>query len=114
MLFTVGGLFAIYEGIDKIRHPHELESPPGSRSLVLSIAIVLETFSLRTAVQGVGPRARRQALVQFVPHAKAPELPVVLLEDIAAPCSASSVALFGVGLTVITGNDRCSTLWARS
>ena len=50
ILFSVGGLFSIYEGIDKITHPHELENfwiP----LTVLVVAIVLESFSLRTAVK---------------------------------------------------------------
>ena len=84
ILFSVGGLFSIYEGIDKITHPHELENfwiP----LTVLVVAIVLESFSLRTAVRESNlVRAKGESWVAFVRHAKAPELPVVLLEDIAA------------------------------
>ena len=103
ILFSVGGLFAIYEGIDKITHPHELEMPWVPLT-VLVVAIVLESFSLRTAVKESNHvRAKGQSWVAFVRHAKAPELPVVLLEDIGA-LTGLVFALFGVGMTVITGN----------
>ncbi len=104
ILFSVGGLFSIYEGIDKLTHPHELENfwiP----LTVLAVAIVLESFSLRTAVRESNlVRDKDQSWVSFVRHSKAPELPVVLLEDIAALIGLI-FALFGVGLTAITGNS---------
>lgn len=102
ILFSVGGIFSIYEGVDKLQHPHELENwwlP----LLVLSIAIVLESFSLRTAVVESNHVRGRQSWVQFVRHAKAPELPVVLLEDIAALLGLV-FAFIAVSLTVLTGN----------
>ncbi|MEI5584211.1 MULTISPECIES: cation diffusion facilitator family transporter [unclassified Agromyces] len=102
ILFSLGGLFSIYEGVDKLRHPHELENAWVPLT-VLAIAIVLESFSLRTAVVESNKVRGTQTWVQFVRRAKAPELPVVLLEDIAALLGLV-FALFGVGLTVITGN----------
>jgi cation diffusion facilitator family transporter len=103
ILFSVGGLFAIYEGVDKLRHPHELELwwiPVG----VLLIAIGLESFSLRTAIRESNlVRREGESWVAFVRHAKAPELPVVLLEDVGA-LTGLCFALFGVGMTVITGD----------
>lgn len=102
ILFSVGGIFSIYEGVDKLQHPHELENwwlP----MLVLSIAIVLESFSLRTAVGESNHVRGKQSWVQFVRHAKAPELPVVLLEDVAA-LFGLVFAFIAVGLTVLTGN----------
>jgi divalent metal cation (Fe/Co/Zn/Cd) transporter len=80
---------------------------------VLSIAIVLESFSLRTAVKESNHVRGRQSWVQFVRHAKAPELPVVLLEDIAALLGLI-FAFIGVGLTIITGDplfDAIGTLF---
>ena len=105
ILFSVGGLFAIYEGVDKLTHPHALDERWWWLPLVvLGVAIVLESFSLRTAVvESNHVRAPGQSWVSFVRHAKAPELPVVLLEDIGALIGLV-FALFGVGLTVITGN----------
>lgn len=103
ILFSVGGVFSIYEGISKLQHPHPLEVwwlP----MLVLSIAIVLESFSLRTAIKESNPLRGDASWVQFIRHAKAPELPVVLLEDVAALLGLV-FAFFGVGLTVLTHNS---------
>lgn len=103
ILFSVGGLFSIYEGIEKLTHPHELTNY-WIPIAVLLIAIVLESFSLRTAIKESNHvRARGQSWVSFVRHAKAPELPVVLLEDIAALIGLV-FALFGVGMTWLTHN----------
>lgn len=103
ILFSVGGVFSIYEGIQKLQHPHPLEAwwVP---ILVLIIAIGLESFSLRTAIKESRPLKGDATWVQFVRHAKAPELPVVLLEDLAALLGLV-FAFFGVGLTVITHNS---------
>ncbi|QIG39707.1 cation diffusion facilitator family transporter [Microbacterium sp. 4R-513] len=104
ILFSVGGLFSIYEGVEKLTHPHELENVWVPLA-VLGIAIVLESISLRTAVgESNHLRTKGQSWVSFVRHAKAPELPVVLLEDVAA-LTGLVFALFGVGLTAITGNS---------
>lgn len=104
ILFSVGGLFSVYEGVDKLTHPHELENI-WIPLIVLVIAIGLESFSLRTAVKESN-RLRRpgESWVGFIRHAKAPELPVVLLEDVAA-LTGLVFALLGVGLTAITGNS---------
>jgi len=103
ILFSVGGVFSIYEGVEKLTHPHELEVP-WLPMLVLTIAIVLESISLRTAIKESNHVRGRQSWVQFVRRAKAPELPVVLLEDIAALIGLV-FAFLGVGLTVLTGNS---------
>lgn len=102
ILFSVGGVFSLYEGVEKLTHPHPLENwwlP----LLVLVIAIGLESFSLRTAVHESRPHKKNLSWPQFIRRAKAPELPVVLLEDVAA-LTGLVFALLGVGLTVITGN----------
>ncbi|MEN2742801.1 cation diffusion facilitator family transporter [Microbacterium sp. X-17] len=102
ILFSVGGVFSLYEGVEKLTHPHPLENwwlP----LLVLFIAIGLESFSLRTAVKESNPLRRGMSWPQFIRRAKAPELPVVLLEDVAA-LTGLVFALIGVGLTIITGN----------
>lgn len=103
ILFSVGGVFSIYEGFSKLQHPHPLEVwwlP----MLVLTIAIVLESFSLRTAIKESNPLRGNASWVQFIRHAKAPELPVVLLEDVAALLGLV-FAFFGVGLTALTHNS---------
>lgn len=105
ILFSVGGLFAIYEGVQKLTDPHELDRTWWWLPLVvLLIAIGLESFSLRTAVRESNTvREKGQSWVSFVRRSKAPELPVVLLEDVGA-LTGLTFALFGVGLTLLTGN----------
>jgi cation diffusion facilitator family transporter len=104
VLFSIGGLFAVYEGSHKIAHPDELSSPAWA-ICVLLVAIVLESFSLRTAVKEASPDRGTQSWWHFVRHAKAPELPVVLLEDTGALLGLV-FALLGVAMAVVTGNAR--------
>ncbi|MFJ3337549.1 cation diffusion facilitator family transporter [Streptomyces sp. NPDC086766] len=102
VLFSVGGMFAIYEGYEKIKHPHALEHwywPVG----VLLFAIVAEGFSFRTAIKESNELRGQLSWTQFVRRAKAPELPVVLLEDFGALIGLV-LALGGVGLALITGD----------
>lgn len=103
ILFSVGGVFSIYEGIDKLTHPHPLENA-WVPIVVLLIAIALESFSLRTAVKEANHVRGRQSWPQFIRRAKQPELPVVLLEDVAALLGLV-LALTGVGLTILTGDN---------
>ena len=102
ILFTVGGVFSLYEGFDKLSHPHELENP-WLPIIVLVVAIGLESFSLRTAVKESNHIRGKESWIQFIRHAKQPELPVVLLEDVAA-LTGLVFAFAGVGLTILTGN----------
>jgi cation diffusion facilitator family transporter len=100
MLFSAGGLFALYEGVEKIRHPHHLDSPTIA-FVVLVVAIGLESFSLRTAVVESRHHKGDDTWFGFIRHAKNPELPVVLLEDVAA-LTGLVLALLGVGITVLS------------
>lgn len=102
ILFTLGALFAIYEGEEKIRHPHALESAPVAIG-VLIVAILLESYSFRTAIVESNHVRGSATWPQFIRRAKVPELPVVLLEDLGALVGLV-LALLGVGLTIITGN----------
>ncbi|MCK8681743.1 cation diffusion facilitator family transporter [Streptomyces lichenis] len=102
VLFSLGGMFALYEGYEKIKHPHELTDwwwPVG----VLVFAILAESFSFRTAIKESNHLRGKQSWKEFVRRAKAPELPVVLLEDLGALVGLV-LALFGVGLAILTGN----------
>jgi cation diffusion facilitator family transporter len=104
VLFTLGGLFAIYEGIQKLRDPHEIESPAWAFG-VLILAIALESFSFRTAIRE-GERVRGTLTWwSFIHRSKSPELPVVLLEDLGA-LFGLSFALAGVSAAVATGDAR--------
>ncbi|HEY0519103.1 MAG TPA: cation diffusion facilitator family transporter [Ilumatobacteraceae bacterium] len=105
VLFSMGGLFALYEGIDKLRHPHPVDNAAVA-FIILFVAVALESFSLRTAVKesnhvrepGTGWRS-------FIRTSKSPELPVVLLEDVGAEIGLF-FALIGLLLAEITGNPR--------
>jgi cation diffusion facilitator family transporter len=103
ILFSIGGVFSIYEGIEKLQHPHELENA-WLPIVVLLIAIVLESFSFRTAIVESNHVRGKQGWVEFIRRAKAPELPVVLLEDFAALVGLV-LALLGVSLTIFTDNS---------
>ena len=83
VLFSVGSLFAVYEGIEKIRHPHEINSPIWAFG-VLTIGIVLEGLSLRTAVIESQRIRGSASWIRFIRRSRTPELPVVLLEDLGA------------------------------
>ena len=102
VLFSIGGLFSIIEGWNKLNHPHEVEQA-WLPLTVLGIAIVLESFSLYTALKAAKEERGTASLYQFIRHAKSPELPVVLLEDMAALLGLV-LAFGGVGLTVLTGD----------
>jgi len=111
MLFSLGSLFAMYEGIEKLVHPHEVESPEWAFG-VLAIAIVLESFSLRTAVREANHVRGSRSWWQFVRSSKSPELPVVLLEDVGA-LTGLAFALLGVTLATITDEpafDACGSV----
>lgn len=105
VLFSMGGLFALYEGIEKLRHPHELTNATVA-FVILGVAIVLEAFSLRTAVREAR-HVKRPDLGwwDFIRSSKSPELPVVLLEDTGAQVGLL-VAVFGLVMAEITGNPR--------
>jgi len=103
VLFSVGGIFSIVEGISKLQNPHELEVV-WLPLLVLSIAIVLESFSFRTAIKESNKVRGKAGWWAFIRKSKSPELPVILLEDLAALVGLV-IAFIAVGLTAITGNS---------
>ncbi len=104
LLFTVGALFSVYEGVMRISHPEHVTSPAVAFG-VLGIAALLEAFSFRTAIIESNRSRGSRSWRNFIRHAKAPELPAVLLED-AAALVGLFFALCGVTLTTLTGNGR--------
>ncbi|MEO3786621.1 cation diffusion facilitator family transporter [Actinocorallia sp. B10E7] len=107
VLFTVGSMFSIYEGVHKYHeatgdHAREIESPQWAFG-VLTVAILLESFSFRTAIVESNHIRGDQTWTQFIRKAKSPELPVVLLEDLGALVGLV-LALLGVTLAVVTGD----------
>lgn len=103
VLFSVGGLFALYEAWHKFEHPEPIESWHWVPVLVLVVAIGLESFSLRTAVHESNKVRGTASWPAFVRKSRSPELPVILLEDVGALLGLA-FALFGVTLTLITHN----------
>lgn len=102
VLFALGGVFSIFEGIEKIRHPHQLESL-GWAIGVLLFGIVLEGFSFRTAIVESNRVRGDRTWWQFIRTSRSPELPVVLLEDAGAMIGLG-LALGGVSLAAVTGD----------
>ena len=102
VLFTLGSVFALYEGYHKISHPAELTSPIVAVA-ILVVAICLEGYSFRTAVKESRPLKGNGSWWRFIRTSRNPELPVVLLEDSGALVGLL-LALIGVGLTILTGN----------
>jgi cation diffusion facilitator family transporter len=99
VLFSMGSLFALYEGIQKVQHPHELTTPAVAIGILL-FAILAESFSFRTAVQESRAGKGDGGWYAFIRHSKSPELPVVLLEDLAALIGLL-LALGGVVLALV-------------
>lgn len=103
VLFSLGAMFSIYEGVQKLIHPHEVESL-GVAIAVLVVSMVLEAFSLRTAVKESNAARGDASWWGFIRRSRSPELPVVLLEDIGA-LTGLLFALVGVTLAAVTGNS---------
>jgi cation diffusion facilitator family transporter len=104
VLFSLGSLFAISQGIDKLRHPHSLTSPGWAVGVLLA-GLVLEGGSLRIAVREASRLRSGESWWDFVRHAKSPELPVVLLEDLGALIGLL-IALCGVSLAFALDDPR--------
>ncbi|GIJ51066.1 transporter [Virgisporangium aliadipatigenens] len=103
VLFFVGGIFALYEAWHKFADPHPIEEWAWVPVVVLVVAIVLESLSFRTAIVETNKIRGNASWKDFVQRSRVPELPVILLEDLAALVGLI-LALFGVGMTLITHN----------
>ncbi|MDH3226994.1 MAG: cation diffusion facilitator family transporter [Thermoleophilia bacterium] len=104
VLFSLGGLFAAYEGLQKLQHPHEVESPEWAIGILL-VAIVIESLAVRVAIREANRIRGASGWVRFIRRSKNPEIPVILLEDLGA-ISGLVLAISGISLTVITGEPR--------
>ena len=104
VIFSLGGAFAFYEGLDKMLHPHEPKNL-GIGVGILIFSIALEGFSFRTAIAEANRVRGNAPFFKFLRHAKTPELPVVLLED-AGALIGLVLALGGLIMAEVTGNAR--------
>ena len=102
ILFSLGSLFAIYEGIEKIRHPHTLDKANWAIGILL-FGIFIESFSFRTAIVEAKTIKGKTTWSKFVIRSKQPEIPVVLLED-AGALFGMVIALAAISLVKITGD----------
>jgi cation diffusion facilitator family transporter len=102
LLFTLGSLFAMYEGIHKVEAPEPLDAPLVA-VVILALAVLLEGYSFRTAMAESRELRGSATWWQFIRQAKVPELPIVLLEDTGA-LFGLVFALLGVVLSLVTGN----------
>ena len=101
ILFSLGSLFAIYEGIEKIRHPHALNNASWAIGILI-FGIFIESFSFRTAIVEARTIKGESTWSKFVVRSKQPEIPVVLLED-AGALFGMVIALAAISLVKITG-----------
>ncbi len=105
VLFSLGGVFSVFEGFEKLTHPHAIDSA-GWAIGVLLVSMVLEGLSFRTGMREANQqRLAGESWWGFIRHTKNPDLPVVLLEDSAALVGLG-FALIGVILAEVTGNGR--------
>jgi cation diffusion facilitator family transporter len=102
VLFSLGALFSLFEGYDKVRHPHEIDSVQVA-FVILGVAILLEVFSFRTAIHEARPHKGNSSWPSYIRHAREPELPVVLLEDLGA--LVGLVLAFGALVVAEVTND---------
>ena len=108
VIFSFGAVFALFEGIDKVREPHELDSVGWAIGILL-FAIVLEGYSFRTAIRESRPIKGDSTWWGFIRRSRVPELPVLLLEDFGALVGLT-FALVGVVLAKVTDNARFDAL----
>lgn len=105
VLFTLGGLFAIFEGVHKLGEAsHEVSNVEWAIGILL-MAIVLESYSFYTAVRESRALKGQASWWEFIRHSRTPELPVVLLEDLGALVGLA-LALLGVSIAAVTGDSR--------
>jgi cation diffusion facilitator family transporter len=102
ILFALGSAFAVYEGIEKIRHPHEINNVAIALG-ILGFAICLESWSFWTAIKESIPLKGGLSWWQFIRRSRTPELPVVLLEDLGA-LSGLAIAFVAIGISQVSGN----------
>lgn len=108
LLFFMGGAFSVYEGVERLLHPQPLKNG-GIAMAVLSIAVVLEAFSLAGAMREIRKVASGKPFLRWFRETRESELMVVAGEDIAA-LAGLTLAFLAVAMAVVTGNPRWDAL----
>ncbi|MDO9537198.1 MAG: cation diffusion facilitator family transporter [Thermoplasmata archaeon] len=112
VIFSLGAVFAIYEGLTKLVNPHDIDSPLWAVGILL-FAIIVESYSMKIAIHESRKVKGKMGWWAFIRHSKVPELPVVLLEDLGALVGLA-LALAGVGLAMWTGDSRFDAMGSLS
>ena len=102
-IFLIGGVFATFEGIIKLREEYEIQHASVA-IVILAVALVMESYALRTVVNESNKTRSTMSWKKYVKSSKNPELPVLLLEDSAAVIGLL-LAFSGIILTMVTGNS---------
>ena len=105
VLFSIGSMYAIFEGIEKIRHPHEIESLWWALTILL-FAMCMETYAFQTAVKESRHYKGNHSWRSFIRRSRIPELPVVLLEDFGA-----LMGLIFAFICVLIADTTGNTVW---
>ncbi|WP_062071649.1 cation diffusion facilitator family transporter [Demequina sediminicola] len=105
MLFSLGGLFSLYEAWQKWQEPEPIDSWAWVPLVVLLLAMVMEGLSLRTAIKEANQVRGKLGWFAYIRRSRSPEIPVILLEDTAALVGLV-FAFFGVSMTLITGDGQ--------
>ncbi|MGI4813053.1 MAG: cation diffusion facilitator family transporter [Janthinobacterium lividum] len=111
MLFFIGGVFSVYEGVERVIHQRPIESPLIAIG-VLIVSLGLETFSLMGALREIRKHSLRKPFWRWFRETRESELLVVVGEDTAA-LAGLSVALLAIVLSMLTGNpvyDACGSI----
>lgn len=102
LLFFMGGAFSVYEGVERLLHPHAMENSKIAMA-VLAVAVLLESFSLWGALREIRKESGGKTFLRWFRESRQPELMVVAGEDIAA-LAGLVLAFIAVAATVVTGN----------
>ena len=113
VLFSLGGLFALYEASHKWSDPHPIDDWQWVPIVVLLAAVVMEAYALRTAVQEADHVRGSRSLWAFIKDSRSPEIPTIILEDTGALVGLV-FALFGVGMTLATDDGRWDAVGSAS
>ncbi|MFC7405075.1 cation diffusion facilitator family transporter [Georgenia alba] len=105
VLFTLGGLFALYEAWHKYSDPHPITSWQWVPVTVLVVAIVFESLAMRQAIKEANHVRGKNSIWRYIKISRSPEIPTILLEDTGALVGLI-FGLFGVGMTLATGDGR--------
>lgn len=105
VLFSLGGLFAIYEAWHKFREPESIDGWRWLPVVILVLAGVMEGLALRAALREADAVRGDHSLIEFVRRTRSPEIPVIVVEDTGALIGLV-FGLFGVGMTLATDDGR--------